>query len=489
MKQIKNLTVVGGGTAGLISAIILKIRCDINVNVIYSSKIGTIGVGEGSTEHFADFMEFAGIKPSEIITECDATFKSGVMFDGWKNNKRYFHNVTEVYDSKLGQYHHVYGKLISDNSKYLYPNSMLNNLIFGEKIDFLDTHPPVNQYHFNTFKLNEFLLKIAKKNNINIIDDDIDDVVLDNSGNIIKLIGKKTNYLSDFFIDASGFKRILMNKLDAKWISFGKYLKMKSAITFLSEDTEEYDYWTLAKAMDCGWLFRTPVFGRHGNGYIYDSDFINADQAKIELEKTLNCSVDIGRTFNFDTGMLENVWIKNCVAIGLSSSFFEPLEATSIGLTIQQTFLLMHRLANYDDMVVSEYNECVRSMAENARDFIILHYLGKKNNTEFWKSILNTEIPDSLKYNLEKWKKRIPIEEDFIKTSSYKMFGAQNFTLVLHGLDLFDKKEISKEYNFISNNLKNFTETIINQNLINEKNTPTVSHKKALEYIRSTYGK
>ena len=158
MKNVKSLTVVGGGTAGLISAIILKERSNLDVTLIYSSNIGIVGVGEGSTEHFGNFMQFVGIKPSEIIKECDATFKIGVMFDNWINNYKYLHTVVPPFSRVLGQYSHIYAKQISENLNFIYPNSIEDSRLSIKHID-VDSLPPTNQYHFNTFKLNEFLKK------------------------------------------------------------------------------------------------------------------------------------------------------------------------------------------------------------------------------------------------------------------------------------------------------------------------------------------
>jgi tryptophan halogenase len=483
MKQIKSLTVVGGGTAGLISALILKQRSSLDVSLIYSSNIGIIGVGEGSTEHFNNFMEFVGIKPSEIIKECDATFKIGVMFDNWITNKKYLHSVGEPFGTRFGPYYAIYGKQISENSDLLCSDNLEKNLVNVNSLN-VNVNPPSNQYHFNTFKLNEFLKKIALSKGIKLFDDEIVEVKLEEDGSIKTLVGKKTEYSSDFYIDATGFQRTLVNKLDVKWKSFNKYLKLNSAITFQTKDEDNYNFWTLAKAMKSGWRFKIPTWGRHGNGYIYDNNFITADKAKLELEEELGHEIEIGKTFSFDPGALETVWNKNCVAIGLSGSFFEPLEATSIGLSIQQSFLLMDKIQNYDDKVIESYNNSFNSIIENIRDFIVLHYLTKRNDTDFWKNILNLEIPESLKNNLEKWKTKLPTGEDFLNVSGYSMFGPQNFIKVMHGLNLFDKEAILKEYNFLSNEYRSAANQMINDHLHSQSFSNFMNHKDIIRVIR-----
>jgi tryptophan halogenase len=483
MKNVKSLTVVGGGTAGLISALILKQRSSLDVNLIYSSNIGIIGVGEGSTEHFNNFMEFVGIKPSEIIKECDATFKIGVMFDNWVTNKKYLHSVGEPFGTRFGPYYAIYAKQISENSDLLCSDNLEKNLVNVNSLN-VNLNPPTNQYHFNTFKLNEFLKKIALNKGIKLFDDEIIDVKLEENGFIKTLVGKKTEYSSDFYIDATGFQKTLVNKLEVKWKSFNKYLTLNSAITFQTKDEDNYNFWTLAKAMKSGWRFKIPTWGRHGNGYIYDNNFITADKAKLELEEELGYEVEIGKTFNFDPGALETVWNKNCVAIGLSGSFFEPLEATSIGLSIQQSFLLMDKIQNYDDKVIESYNNSFNSIVENIRDFIVLHYLTKRNDTDFWKNVLNLEIPESLKNNLEKWKTKLPTGEDFLNVSGYSMFGPQNFIKVMHGLNLFDKEAILKEYNFLSNDYRFAADQMMNDHLHNQSLSNFMNHKDVIRVIR-----
>jgi tryptophan halogenase len=428
-------------------------------------------------------MEFVGIKPSEIIKECDATFKIGVMFDNWVTNKKYLHSVGEPFGTRFGPYYAIYAKQISENSDLLCSDNLEKNLVNVNSLN-VNLNPPTNQYHFNTFKLNEFLKKIALNKGIKLFDDEIIDVKLEENGFIKTLVGKKTEYSSDFYIDATGFQKTLVNKLEVKWKSFNKYLTLNSAITFQTKDEDNYNFWTLAKAMKSGWRFKIPTWGRHGNGYIYDNNFITADKAKLELEEELGYEVEIGKTFNFDPGALETVWNKNCVAIGLSGSFFEPLEATSIGLSIQQSFLLMDKIQNYDDKVIESYNNSFNSIVENIRDFVVLHYLTKRNDTDFWKNILNLEIPESLKNNLEKWKTKLPTGEDFLNVSGYSMFGPQNFIKVMHGLNLFDKEAILKEYNFLSNDYRSAANQMINDHLHSQSSSNFMNHKDILRVIR-----
>jgi tryptophan halogenase len=486
--NIKNLTVVGGGTAGFIPALILKSRFpDINIQIIRSSKIGIVGVGEGSTEHWSDLMTFLQIHPIELIKECDATYKLGIMFEGW-SEKPYLHSVIENYALQAAQYSYIYGKIISEDRD---PKDITSSVYWDNKLEteFLEDLRliPASQFHFNTNKLNDFLTRKAEQLGINIIDDEINDIILTSSGDIEKIVGEKNIYSSDFFIDATGFKRLLITKLGAKWQSYGKYLKAKAAIAFPTPDTENYNLWTLAKAMDYGWMFRLPVWGRYGNGYIFDSDFISHEQAKEEVDKFFGRDIEVAKTFSFDPGALDRVWINNCCAIGLSSSFVEPMEASSIGTSIQQSFLLMHRLPNYDQEVIDRYNKSVTDILNNIRDFVALHYITKKENTEYWKSLKSVELPDSLKEKLEIWKYKLPIREDFSELSKYILFKENNFILVMHGLGLFDRESIKLEYDSLDTCIKNDADRIFNSLKQRESTFPKIIHKEYLRSIRENF--
>jgi tryptophan halogenase len=486
MNKLNKISVVGGGTAGLVAALILKSRFpNVNINLIRSKRIGIIGVGEGSTEHWNEFMKYIGVPFQTIIKECDATFKCGIMFKGWADED-YLHSIGPEHEIKNGQYASVYGKIIGDclPNKMLNPSLSWENRIFENRLD-LESGPPWNQYHFNTSKLNDFLTRVAMEKNISVLDDEIKDIVLKEDGSIDYLVGEENTYASDFYIDSTGFNKVLISKLGAKWNSYSEYLKMNSAIVFPLEDTAEYNMWTTAQAMDYGWMFKIPVWGRSGNGYIFDNNYITPEQAKEEVEKFLNREINVAKTLNFDPGALDRVWIKNCCAVGLSASFVEPLEATSIGTSIQQMFLLMHRMPNYDDDTIEKYNKDVNDILINIRDFVILHYITKKDTTSFWKDIKKLPIPETLAANLKKWRKNLPIADDFKGSTDYKLFSEAHFIHILAGLKLFDIELIRQEYEMMHPAIKEIAENFIREKRTIEKIQPSVGHRQYIDYIRS----
>ncbi len=469
---MKTITILGAGTSGLVSALILKTRFpNFKINIIKSKDVGIIGVGEGSTEHWSYFMQFCNIDYYQMIKETGATFKYGVLFKDWTKNE-YLHSVNSLNNIKHGQYLSGYGYAISNNKKNI---DYTSSFVLKNKIDITDLP---NQYHFDTNKLNNFLSKICNQRGINIIEDYIDDIKIQNQN--IKYIKGKDKYIADFYIDASGFKKILISKLGAKYISYKKYLPMNEAIAFQTKDTKEYYPYTLSKAMSAGWLWRIPVQNRWGNGYVFDNRYINAEQAKQECEDYLKEKITINKNIKFEAGMLDKFWIGNCCSIGLSSSFVEPMEASSIGSTIQQSFILMHFIPNYSKQAIERYNKLIKSLINNIIDFVQLHYLVKKDKSKFWKN-LKIHLTDNLKEKLKIWKYRLPINEDF--SGNYNLFYESNFTIILHALNLFDIKSIKNEYNSQNNECMKKSKYEVSNYLYQQKGKYYSDHK---DYILSS---
>ena len=163
------------------------------------------------------------------------------------------------------------------------------------------------------------------------------------------------------------------------------------------------------------------------------------------------------------------------MAIGLSASFVEPLEASSIGTSIQQSFLLMYRLINYDQKVIDSYNKDCNSILENIRDFVALHYYTNKDSSPFWKDLKSIEVPDKLRERLEIWKNRLPVSEDF---------NSDHHIMVLHGIDHFNTNSIKKEFDMHHIGLKIESDNIISSNKLQHDTVPRISHKEFIKYFR-----
>jgi tryptophan halogenase len=240
--------------------------------------------------------------------------------------------------------------------------------------------------------------------------------------------------------------------------------------------------------MKYGWMFRIPVWGRKGNGYIFDSNYINADEAQREVEQMLGEGIDVRKEISFDPGAVKNPWIKNCVAIGLSASFVEPLEATSIGTSIQQSFLLTDRILNYNEVTVNKYNKEVTSILNDIRDFIALHYITDRDDSDFWKDQKNVPLPPNLEENLTQWKNRLPTTGDFDSTSDYKLFDKMHYILVMHGLGLFNIEKIKEQYEMLPQSQKELAQRVVNDSEYSRSNYRTIPHKEIIRLVRLLNG-
>lgn len=454
MKLIRKIIVVGGGTAGCISALLLKTRFpQFDVQIIESTKIGIVGVGESSTEHWAQFCQFVGINVLDAVLHCNGTFKQGVYFEGWAE-RDFMHNISYPVLRTFGDYYGVYAHLISNNCSplELCDNRAYINQVGLENFNHLNDSPTY-QFHFDTFALNEFLHRECVKRGISVIKEDIIEVRQNEDDEIKSVVTDQGEYNADFFIDCSGFKKLLLHETyGIEWKSYEEYLPLNSAIAFATEEMEEYNKYTKCTSRDAGWSWTIPTQTRTGNGYVYCDRFINRDQAHEEMERSYGEKISIAREFKFVPGRLEKSWHKNCFAVGLSQSFVEPLEATSIGSVIQQVSCFMHYLPSMDRETC---NRKVNDIFENIVDYVQAHYLTKREDTPFWREVkYNLKLTNNLENYLNVWKERLPLANDIDCT--WGMFKAFNYIPILYGLEWFNVDRIREEYHhFYSYSLGN----------------------------------
>jgi hypothetical protein len=492
MAKINKIIVVGGGTSGLMSALMLKTQfAHLDITVIESSSIGTIGVGEGATEHWKNFCETIGVRLEDTMIECKATLKNAIKFTDW-GVPDYYHATCEPYARTFGEHQIVYAKMIADGDS---PLDIIQKRVIDSNVPLgwsnLTAGCPVNQFHFNTFATNDYLHKLCKERNIPTIDDKILEVMIDEDGNIQTLVGSHNSYSADFFVDSTGFARVLINKLGAEWISYKDNLWVNSAIAFPTEDTDEYPIYTNATAMNAGWMWNTPVRGRWGNGYVFCDKYLDFDQAQQEVEAKLGRKVEIAKKIKFDAGKLDRSWIKNCASVGLSSSFIEPMESSAISQTVLQTFLIMNLLPSWTtgrDEIAEIYNDKVTNMCKNILDFVSVHYYVPKEDTTFWKDLKenrNHWMTDSLKTNLSKWKNRLPLVLEF--DTKYELFTADNWIVTLHGLELLDAEKVKECYTMMLPNAREQCDQVVSEERYFENTLPSIPHKEAVELFIKNY--
>jgi flavin-dependent dehydrogenase len=483
-----NIVVLGAGTAGLVTALMIREKYPLSkINIIKSGEIGIIGVGEGSTEHWAQFMDYVGIDVVDLIYETKATVKIGILFKDWNHNSEYVHNVGAYSQSSLNRpelFNHLY--LLNNDKFPLSPG--FNEIYYKNYVQHTNNLRCSNQYHFDTFKLNEYLMKKCLERDMIVIDTIVTEVLQAPDGDITHLRTEHSNIPGDIFIDCSGFKRVISSKLGVEWESKSKYLPMNRAIAFPTEldDPNNIEPYTTSTALSAGWSWKIPTQDRYGNGYVFNSDYISADQALSEMNLVLNLNVEkAARDIKFDAGKVNKFWVRNVISVGLSSSFAEPLEAQSIGFTIIQAGSLINYLDTwaFNKEISDQYNEDMDKVFNNIIDYLQLHYFGNRTDTKFWQD-KPFVLTDFIKNNIEQFKSGI-IDPILFKDNF--MFKTANFYQVLAGLDLINKNSLKESLskNRDQYNQNNYSAAI---SIINKTATQLViKHSEYLKQVNDNY--
>ena len=401
------ILVMGGGTAGWLTALYLtKTFPQHHITLMESKTIGIIGAGEGSTPHLTSFLRMLDVDIEELLRETKGTIKQGISFENWNGDgEKYFHpfdvlneynefsidNIfsTDCYDYYLK--HLIHRKMPLKDHNYSSIQSYRN---------VVDTQNINHSMHFDAHLLAEYLKKITKVDKH--IYDEIKDIKHDEHGNIISI----NNVECDFVFDCTGFRRELIGKVyNRKWKSYKNHLPIKKAIPFfLPPDNKPY---TQAIAMKYGWAWKIPLQHRYGAGYIFDSDYITEEQAFAEA-KEMFPEIEYIRTIDIDAGRFEETWTKNCIAVGLSSGFTEPLEATSIWMATEQLLTLEHFvdvMFTNDEITKQEYNKLIANNNDLVMEFLHFHYMTKREDTPFWKEFRDKNYLPDFQYKLEQIKK------------------------------------------------------------------------------------
>jgi len=438
------IIIVGGGTAGWLAALILSKLYNHDITVVESSKIGIIGVGEGGTHVigslFNNNSEF-NFDPRQFMEQTEGAPKIAVHHKGWPNT---YHLPLDILPDSDRE---DFLPLLIVEDKPIREVSPLGLFISEGKMPIRKDETGVWtetewSFHFDGHLVGQFLKRRSK--NVKVIDSVIDQISIDDFGIKEIFLENGISVAGDLYIDCTGFNRLLMNKLDNKWISYKQNLIMNSAIPFrlpyqafndIAADTQ-------ARSMSSGWTWTIPLFHKVGLGYVYCDDFITYDDALKELKEVYSPSpINPVKHIKFEAGRLEKLWYKNCVALGLCSAFVEPLEATSIHATKLQIDALGKALEKNSSQ--EYYNDEIGSMYDDIKDFILLHYLGGRTNSEFWRYCSSGAIlTDRVKEILEIASHRMLTKDDIKNPFNHLSYRAWN--QVLAGLGKFSK-EVAKK--------------------------------------------
>lgn len=453
-KPITKILVVGGGTAGWMTAAYLARWLEstsIQVTLVESEQIGTIGVGEATVPGIHQFLRDLDIKEPEFIQATNATFKLGIEFENWANDGANFFHPFAGYGVPIED--RAFYKTWWAASKQGYSDGLEKFCLCTQlaragkfALPSFDEQSRLAwynyAYHFDASLFAKFLRGYAEKRNVTRIEGKVNHVQLDATTGFIQSITMESGQVieSDLFVDCTGIPALLINKtLGVGYEDWSQWLLNDSALAVQTKSVAEPDPFTRSSARTAGWQWHIPLQHRVGNGYVYSSQFITPEQARTELLGNLMGELTTEpRLIRFTTGMRRDFWHKNCVAIGLSSGFLEPLESTSISLIQTGIAKMTGFLVNFelDEKQVAEANRLNRLEYERIRDFIILHYKLNGRTTPYWQHVREMKIPASLEEKMAVFKEsgdvRLLEQESFKEESWISMF--YGFGVAPHGL-------------------------------------------------------
>ena len=457
--EVKKILIVGGGTAGIMTAALLSkvFKKKLDITVIHSNKVGSIGVGESSTASLQSFMKFIGLEEKDWMGESSAVYKYGGRFMNWSNKGDHFvlvENEQTLYVNKktnllqyLLKYHGDDPHKIND--LFLTPSLALDNLspCVDDELSYVPTLNEIDSvysYNFDAIKFADVIKrKICIPNGVKFVEGDLKQVKLDDFGFIqdIKL-WDQSKHKADLYIDCSGFKGALIESVMGEpFISFEESLFCDKAIAApipYKDKRSEMEPYSRLYTMNSGWLWKTPIYDRIGSGYVYSSKYITDEDAEKEFREFHGGYEGDVLKINMRVGTRERVAVKNVVACGLAGGFSEPMESTGIstfqGIMSTLATELEKNNLNYTNQTIDAINADNIDMMIDIRDFIQAHYLTcQRNDTPFWKDCKTKAfVPDTLMQKLQIMSVR-PAEEMF----RGRIFGSVNWFQWLWGTGYF----------------------------------------------------
>lgn len=420
---VKRIVILGGGTAGWMTAASLAkhfAQTDIKISVIDSSAIGTVGVGEATIPTLRRFYAELGMSDQQVLKATGGTIKLGIQFRGWQTkDSRFIHPFGGFGQQANGiAFHHYwlkakalgstceladynFGLQLAQHQKFLTPSTSPRS-----ELSVFDW-----ALHFDAAKFAALMRNYAIENQVEHIDNNVVDVFRKDDGNISALAlqnGKTVE--GDLFIDCSGFSALLIDKtLATPYLNWSEWLVCDSALAVQTEINEEPVPYTISQAHAGGWQWRIPLQHRQGNGLVYSSRYISDENAQVTLLANLTGeTLNTPKKFSFIPGRRLQAWNKNCIAVGLSSGFLEPLESTSIALieTAIEKIKRAFRHPFYTEESVKTFNELTAAEYERVRDFIILHYKANQRIDEpLWDHCRAMTVPETLQRKIDAFKR------------------------------------------------------------------------------------
>ena len=450
-KNIKEIVIVGGGTAGWMAASALAIMLRnpaIRIRLVESEQIGTVGVGEATIPHIRYFNQLLNLNESDFLRKTNATFKVGIEFVNWGQvGERYFHSFSPYGVNMEGvHFHHFW--LRHAKSPGAAPVDEYNLHCLGSKLNKF-AHPkpelrgsPLSSieyaFQFDAALYAKYMRGVAESRGVQRIEGKIVDAKKRaNDGFIESVVLESGEEIAgDLFIDCSGFRGLLIEQaLESGYDDWSHYLPCNRAVAQGCEPDGPPIPYTRATAHKAGWQWRIPLQNRIGNGHVYCSDYISDDEAYAQLKSGLDgAPMGDPKFLRFTTGIRKKTWNKNVVALGLSAGFLEPLESTSIHLIQSAVARLLTYFPDkhFNQKDIDYFNYKTQLEFEQVRDFLILHYCAtQRTDSPFWDYVRTMEIPESLRERIDIYMENGRLYRDnhelFSENSWFAVFEGQNF--------------------------------------------------------------
>lgn len=415
---VRRVVIAGGGTAGWMAAARLAktMGSTLEIQLVESTEIGIVGVGEATIPPIRDFHELLGLDEDDLLRRVQGTFKLGIQFCGWgQPGDCYMHTFGQVGRTDLGpgDFHQYWLRAVREGyagrfGDYSFNETaaQANRFIRMDKIPHSSLPGIAYAFHFDARLYARYLREFSEALGVTRIEGRIVEVKRRPADGFIEalVLADSQRVEGDLFIDCTGFRGLLIEQtLGTGYEDWTHWLPCDRAVVVASEPVRPLRCFTQAFARDAGWQWRIPLQHRVGNGHVYCSRYMSDDEATATLLENLDGQpLEEPRLLRFTTGRRKKFWNRNCVALGLASGFMEPLESTSIHL-IQAGIRRLVQLfpdRHFEQANIDEYNRQCQFDFERIRDFLILHYIANEKDLPFWRDCRNSLAPEPLNHRL-----------------------------------------------------------------------------------------